>query len=215
MAVPDGAPVRNIEFGGHLIEFDDRVLEPRPWTFLQSRWGADIAADAAPGPMLELCAGAGQIGLVAAVLAGRDLVQVDVDPVACSYARGNAARAGWADRVEVRCAPVDEALAPDERFPVVLADPPYVPSDQIGRYPDDPIAAIDGGPDGLALVRSCLAVASSALADGGSILLQLWGVHQVDEITELPSDLAVVEVRSHDDTRAVAHLSRVNQVTPG
>ncbi len=215
MTAPDREAVRSIEFGGHVIEFDDRVLEPRPWTFLQSRWAAELASEAAPGPILELCSGAGQIGLLAAVLAGRDLVQVDVDPVACEWARRNAARAGWAERVEIRCAPAREAVGPDERFPVVLADPPYVPSDQIDRFPDDPVLAIDGGADGLDLVRECLEAAAVALAPGGSVLLQVWGARQAEAIPDLPGGLAVVDVREHDEIRAVAHLRRVNHEAPG
>ena len=78
------------------------MLDARAWTLLQSEWAAALAAQAEPGPMLELCAGAGHIGLAAAVLAGRDLVQVEADEVAAGYAVRNAARAGWAARTQVR-----------------------------------------------------------------------------------------------------------------
>ncbi|MBI2244007.1 MAG: methyltransferase, partial [Nocardioides sp.] len=52
-------------FGPLRITFDGRVLRPRPWTAAQSEWAAEILADAPAGPVLELCAGAGQIGLLA------------------------------------------------------------------------------------------------------------------------------------------------------
>ena len=213
---PDGeGAIRDVEFGGHRIEFDDRVLEPRPWTLLQSSWAAHLAEEVPPGPMLELCAGVGQIGLVAAVLSERDLVAVDVDPVACGYARRNAERAGWAVRTQVRCASLEDAVGPDERFPIVLADPPYVPTHAVDHHPDDPTTAIDGGPDGLRLVRSCLDTAARALTDEGVVLLQLWGTGQLDDLEHLPAGLGVTEVREYDERRAVALLRRVNQGARG
>ena len=47
------------------ISYDQRVLEPRPWTAAQSRWASSLFRVLPPGPVLELCAGAGHIGLLA------------------------------------------------------------------------------------------------------------------------------------------------------
>ena len=145
---------RSVDFQGLRIEYDERVLTPRPWTAAQSMWAADLIAVAPPGPVLELCSGAGHIGLLAVTLAPRRLVCVDADPVACGYLRRNAGRAGI--RVDVREGRMDEALASDERFAVVIADPPWVPTAEVTRFPEDPVTAINGGADGLDLVRSCL-----------------------------------------------------------
>jgi hypothetical protein len=68
---------RFVDFEGLLIEYDDRVLVPRPWTAEQSRWAARLIRTGPPGPVLELCAAAGQIGLLAATLSPRPLVSVD------------------------------------------------------------------------------------------------------------------------------------------
>jgi methylase of polypeptide subunit release factors len=111
--------------------------------------------------VLELCAGAGQIGLLAVAEGDRELVLVDLDPAACAYAHSNARRVGLADRVVVRQAALHEAVEPGERFAVVIADPPWVPSGAIGRFPEDPLLAIDGGPDGLATAWTRLEVAAA------------------------------------------------------
>src|SRR4051794_29326188 len=169
-------------FGPIVVHYDERVLSPRPWTFQQSRWAAELAADAESGQMVELCAGAGHIGLAAAVLADRDLVQIEADPVAAAYAAANAVDAGWGERVEVRNEPVQGALRPGEMFPVMIADPPYLHSAETSRLPDDPPTAIDGGTDGLDLVRACLDVAAEHLPAGGRLLLQLAGPAQGDEV---------------------------------
>ena len=169
-----------IAFGSLSIAFDDRVLRPREWTAAQSQWAAELMVTAPGGPVLELCAGAGHIGLLAVAMSGRRLVCVDANPVACDYARANALAAGLADRVEVREGRLETALDADEVFPVVIADPPWVPRDQTTQFPEDPLTAIDGGPDGLDVARACLSVIAEHLAPGGSAVLQLGTQVQAD-----------------------------------
>lgn len=162
-----------LEFAGLRIAHDHRVLRPRPWTELQSRWAAELLASAADGPVLELCSGAGHIGLAAAALSGRSLVCVDVDAEAVRRTAQNALANGLADRVEVRRGRLQDVLRGGERFAVVIADPPWVPRAEVGTFPEDPVLAIDGGDDGLGLARDCVAAASGHLDAGGSLLLQL------------------------------------------
>lgn len=195
--LPAAETVETMEFGPLLVRFDHRVLRPRPWTAAQSEWAAALAATAPDGPMLELCAGAGQIGLLAALGSTRSLVCVDVDPVACAFARRNAEAAGLAGRVEVRQGRMDEVLRDDERFPLVIADPPWVRRAEVGRFPEDPLRAIDGGDDGLDLARTCVDVARRHLLPGGSALLQLGSTEQVG-LLESVDPAEVVEVRAYE-----------------
>ena len=160
------------------------MLTPRPWTVAQSTWAAELIAEAPPGPVLEVCAGAGHIGLLAVHRSGRPLVAVDANPTACDYIRRNAVANGL--DVDVREGRMDEVLAPDERFAVVIADPPWVPTQEVGMFPDDPVSAIDGGLDGTALVRTCLAVIDRHLSPAGSAVLQV-GPEQADAVDGLLS----------------------------
>jgi release factor glutamine methyltransferase len=174
--------VSEMVFGGLRIRYDGRVLSPRSWTLIQSRWANELLGTLPRGRVLELCCGAGQIGLAAIAGTSRRIVCVDQDPVAASFASANAARAGLADRVEVRAAPLDEAVGDGERFALVIADPPWVRSEETGRFPDDPITAIDGGPDGLDVARLCLHVAANHLATRGASLLQVGSVEQAETL---------------------------------
>ena len=71
------------------------MLRPRAWTENQSRWAAELLPGAARrATVLELCSGAGQIGLLAVAGSERRLVCVDVNPVAAEYTRRNASAAG-------------------------------------------------------------------------------------------------------------------------
>jgi release factor glutamine methyltransferase len=183
--------VTEMVFGGLRIRYDDRVLTPRSWTLLQSRWAAELLESLPTGRVLELCCGAGQIGLAAVADTSRGIVCVDRDPVAVAYATSNAARAGLADRVEVREAALDEAVGGTERFALVIADPPWVRSDETGRFPRDPVGAIDGGPDGLDVARLCLQVAAGHLTGGGAALIQLGSVEQAETLRPLARSLAL------------------------
>jgi release factor glutamine methyltransferase len=190
----------SVDFDGLTIRFDDRVLRPRAWTAEQSRWAASLLPGLPEGPVLELCAGAGQIGLAAVARSRRRLVCVEADPVAAAFATLNAEGSGLSDRVEVREAPMTLALQPGERFAAVVADPPWVRRTETARFPEDPLTAIDGGDDGLDVARECVAVVAGHLAPGGLALLQLGSTEQVDALgTEVRSrGLTVVEVRRYE-----------------
>jgi release factor glutamine methyltransferase len=187
-------------FGPLTISFDDRVLRPRPWTLAQSTWGAELANRLPDGPVVELCAGVGHIGLAVAAAVKRDVLLVDADPHAGELARENALAAGLDQRVEVRVASVESALAPDEMFPLMLVDPPWVPSGGTDAFPDDPTTAIDGGADGLDLARTCMDVCARHLGPCGAVLLQLADHEQVRAISGYLASrpelgLTVAEVR--------------------
>jgi release factor glutamine methyltransferase len=206
----------SIRVGPVDVAYDHTVLEPRPWTFAQAEWAAELAQRLPDGPILELCTGAGHIGLAAALLTGRHAVLVDASEHACRFARLNAAGAGISERVEVRHGDLAGVLRADEQFPLVVADPPYIPSDEVGRFPEDPLTAIDGGHDGLRLARMCLEVATYHVTRGGVVVLQLRDQQQVGELvgpTGSPGGpgsaprLRLREVRTVPDRGVLAQFS--------
>lgn len=191
-----------LDFGSLKIAFDDRVLRPRDWTTSQSAWAAELLPGLPEGPVLELCAGAGQIGLLAVAGSARTLVCVDANGAACDFTRVNASEAGLADRVEVRHARLEEAVHPGESFSLIIADPPWVPRLETEQFPEDPISAIDGGDDGLNVARACLRVVQDHLKGGGSAIMQLGTSAQAAILTGegvlAQGDLDVVEVREQE-----------------
>lgn len=195
------ARVHTIDFGGLEIAFDERVLRPREWTTAQSRWATALMRDLAEGTVLELCSGAGQIGLLAVAGSTRHLLCVDVNPVAAAYTRSNAEAAGLSDQVTVRTGLMTEVLHPGEQFPLIIADPPWVPRAETERFPEDPLVAIDGGADGLHIIRDSVEVIRTHLAPGGFALLQLGTAAQVAAVTALVegSHLVAGEVREYGE----------------
>jgi methylase of polypeptide subunit release factors len=199
-----GRPVERLTFGGLDLIVPVDLLRPRPWTLLQCEWASEIASSCPEGAVVELCSGAGHLGLEAARRTDRSAILVDAHPDACRAASDNAARNGLAGSVEVRCATVDRALRPDDQVGMVLADPPYVPSREVGGFAEDPAFAIDGGHDGLVLVRRAL-VAASAFPTA-PVLLQIRGEGQLAGLVPWLAGLrgVVSEVRALGADRAVA-----------
>ncbi len=201
------------DFGGLAVAYDDRVLEPRAWTVAQSRWAEDLLRASPRGPVLELCAGVGHIGLRAVAHRRRDLVMVDLDAHACELARANVRANRPLGVVDVRQGRVDEVLRPGEQFAGVIADPPWVPTRDVRRFPRDPLRAIDGGDDGLDVARQCMRVVDRHLAPYGWALLQLGTTRQARDLTaglaaSRDLDLDVVEIRTYGDRGVLVRLGR-------
>jgi release factor glutamine methyltransferase len=102
---------------------------------------------------------------------------VDVSPDACALARENAEALGVAARVSVLQGDLYAPLPPGERFDLVVSNPPYVGTGEIAglsaEVRREPRLALDGGPDGLALVRRVVAGARQWLKPGGLLALEI------------------------------------------
>jgi methylase of polypeptide subunit release factors len=202
--------VQSCTFGPLTVAFDERVLAPRRWTLLQSARAARHLGVVPPGAVVELHCGAGHIGQATAAWTDRVLVQVDDQPDCCAWAKENAAANDVA--VAVVCADIESVPLADASCALVLADPPYVPSTETGRYPDDPRHAIDGGADGLDGLRACLPSASRLLRPDGMLVLQVRGPEQAARVLELTRghhpELTVTEIVTLSATRALVDVMR-------
>jgi release factor glutamine methyltransferase len=163
-----------VEFRGLRIGVDPGVFVPRKRTeFLVER----AVGLARPGAVvLDLCCGSGALGLaLAAVVAGIVLHAADVDPAAVSCARRNLAPFGGHVHRGDLFTPVPDSLR--GRVDLLLANVPYVPTDEIALMPPEARtyetrAALDGGPDGLDVLRRVVSTAPEWLAPGGHLLVE-------------------------------------------
>ena len=137
------------------------VLIPRPETELLVEVGLDLL-DANPGAIaVDIGTGSGAIALaLAAERSGRRVIATDSSRAALRIAAANARRLQLADRVKFRLA--DGAAGVDLDGAVVVANLPYIPSavldalePEVARW--EPRLALDGGPDGLAVIRAVVA----------------------------------------------------------
>ncbi|MEU6375749.1 putative protein N(5)-glutamine methyltransferase [Streptomyces sp. NPDC046909] len=162
------------EFRGLRIVVEPGVFVPRRRTeFLVEQALAQVPGAAV---VVDLCCGSGAVGAALAdALTGAVLHAADIDPAAVRCARRNVA----AFDGHVHAGDLFEAL-PGElrgRIDILAANVPYVPSDEVGLLPaeareHEPLVALDGGSDGLDVLRRVAAEAPAWLAPGGCLLVE-------------------------------------------
>lgn len=165
------------EFWSLSFAVDERVLVPRHDTETVIQVVLDqVGERQAPWRVLDVCTGSGVLAVtLARELAAARVVATELSPAAAEVARANAARLGVADRVEVR---EGDLLAPvaGEVFDVVVANPPYIATAVIAtldrEVQREPRQALDGGVDGLDLLRRLVAAAPDHVAPGGLLVLE-------------------------------------------
>ncbi|MEV3971511.1 putative protein N(5)-glutamine methyltransferase [Streptomyces sp. NPDC050698] len=162
------------EFRSLRIRVTPGVFVPRRRTEFLVEQALERAPDATV--VVDLCCGSGAVGAALAAALGRvELHAADIDPAAVRCARGNIAAAGG----RVHQGDLFEALpaALRGRVGILAANVPYVPSDEIGLLPleardHEPLVALDGGTDGLDVLRRVAVGAPHWLAPGGCVLVE-------------------------------------------
>ena len=178
-----GMPLEQVlgwaEFCGLRIAVEPGVFAPRRRTeFLADQAIALARRNPASSPpvVVDLCCGSGAVAAaVAAVLPGAGLHAVDIDPAAVRCARHNLTAAGGQVYQGDLYQPLPPALR--GRVDVLIANAPYVPTAEVGLLPAEarsyePRTALDGGEDGLAILRRVAAAAPRWLAPGGHLLVE-------------------------------------------
>jgi release factor glutamine methyltransferase len=175
------------EFHGRTFACDKRALVPRPETEQLVELVVELAkANSAP-TLLDIGTGSGVIALTLALeIPSATVHATDLSPDALALAADNATRHALTDRVTLHQA---DLLPPgDTKFDLIIANLPYIPADEIAALsPEvrhDPVSALDGGPDGLDLVRRIIDTAPDRLAPGGALLLEI-GAGQADAVNAL------------------------------
>ena len=161
------------QFCGLRIGIDPGVFVPRQRTELLVREAARLASG--PSVVVDLCCGSGALGVALASLLPVQLYAADIEPAAVRCARRNVATVGG----QVFEGDLDAPLPASLRGTVdlLLANVPYVPTAEIGRMPPEarehePRVTLDGGADGLDVLRRVAALAPRWLAPGGHLLVE-------------------------------------------
>ena len=175
------------EFRSLELAVDARVLVPRPDT--EATVDAALAHLPAEGAARVVDVGTGSGAIALAIKKERPDVEVwavDRSPDAAAVARGNAERLGLA--VEVVEGDLLAPVAAHAPFAVIVSNPPYIPSGDIAALQPEvrkePLPALDGGPDGLALIRRLIADAPPLLAPDGALILEV-GAGQAPTVATL------------------------------
>jgi ribosomal protein L3 glutamine methyltransferase len=172
--------------GEHRFYVDERVIIPRSY-FLElipqlGRW---LKKPAAVTRAADMCTGSGCL----AILLAHQFPQARIDAVDCSaealeVAKINVREHSLANRVSLYRSDVF-ATVPAARYDVIVSNPPYEPSRLMKTLPPEfrrePELALDGGGDGLDVIRRLLAQARDRLKPDGLLLIEVGGLRAAME----------------------------------
>ena len=196
-----GEPIQyiigHVDFRGLEIVCDPRALIPRAETeLLVEEVLSSTVQSLKPLHIVDVCTGTGCIGLALAhELPEAQVTAIDISPEALSLARENAERLGLTDRfqivegnllesfmVDAASRRVDQrqdaAATVEKQVDIVVSNPPYILSDvcktlDASVREHEPMLALDGGDDGLDLIRPLAAQAARVLTPGGGLFLEI------------------------------------------
>ncbi len=198
-----------VEFHGRVFACDRRALIPRPETEQLVEIALELAAAQPPSSVLDIGTGSGVIALtVALALPGASVHATDVSGEALALAAENASRHQIAERI--RFSQAD--LLPDAGgpFDLILANLPYIPTGDIPALSEevrrDPASALDGGPDGLDLIRKLIGLAPGLLAPGGAIILEI-GIGQHEAVAGLLADSKFRDISVRPDYQNIPRFA--------
>jgi len=173
-----GVPLQHLlgtaEFFGREFRCDARALVPRPETEQLVELVLEPLDRASAPAILDVGTGSGVIAITLALEAPAATVSaIDKSPDALSLARENAEKLG-------ANIPFHEGdLLPEtgERYDIIVANLPYIPSEEIPtlsrEVQHDPVSALDGGPDGLDLIRALADRAKPRMNPGARLYLEI------------------------------------------
>ena len=216
----EGSPVAYLvgrkEFYSLTFEVTPAVLIPRPDSefvvaeFLQATEGAESIR------AVDVGTGSGCLAIASAARRpGARFVAIEISPEALAVARRNAERLGVIDRIDFREGNLLAPVADEGPFDAVVSNPPYIPTSEIPRLEPgvrdfEPHLALDGGPDGLDIVRRLIDQSIPLLKPGGHLILEI-GTAQEAPVRAIISDRT--EFRLAPTVRDLAQHPRVIHAT--
>lgn len=179
------------EFYGRRFKTDARALIPRPETEeLAERVIAEVKSLSGHPRLLDVGTGSGCLAVTLALeCPAARIVALDLHAAALALARENAEAHGVSSRIAVRQGDLLQDWLPEEGFEVILANLPYVATDALHGLDRnvrdyEPHSALDGGIDGLDLIRRLVRQARPFFHPGGSLYLEI-GEEQGDAVLRL------------------------------
>ena len=192
------------EFYGIPIRVDRRVLIPRPDTETLVQVAIERSRPrSAHGRALDLCTGSGCVAIAFAKhRTGWTTLGVDISEQALQVAENNALRVGNIWGLAWLRSNLFEEL-PALRFDLITANPPYIPTAEIAELDAtirdfEPQLALDGGPDGLDIIRRIVHEAPDWLEPDGTLAIEI-GLTQAAAVTELLNTRGFVDIACSKD----------------
>jgi ribosomal protein L3 glutamine methyltransferase len=180
--VPAAYLTREAWLGEHRFYVDERVIIPRSYfvELLPEQIPQWLPANKPVKRAVDVCTGSGCLAvLLAHQFAAARVDAIELSPDAMAVAKFNVATHGLAKRVKLFHSDVFDAV-PAVKYDLILSNPPYVPTRELRDLPaefkNEPAMALDGGKDGLDIIRKLLRQSRDRLQPHGIVVLEVGGL---------------------------------------
>ena len=177
--IPAAYLTREAWLGEFRFYVDERVIVPRSYIaeLLRDRLYPWLSARSSPRAILDLCTGSGCLAIVAAhTFPGAQVDGIDLSRAALAVARRNVRGHHLSARIHLQQSDLFSKLG-GKRYGLILTNPPYVRESVMRKLPaefrQEPALALQGGRDGLDLVRRIFAAASAHLEPRGWLVMEV------------------------------------------
>lgn len=205
--------VGRVDFMQHPIKVDKRALIPRPETecLVEAVLSCGTLWEKERPAVCEIGTGSGCI-VISLALARRNgnYTATDASAEALQLAAANAVELGVTDLIRFCGSDLSDAVEPDS-LDAVVANLPYVPTAEWQKLPShirnhEPRIALDGGPDGLAVIREIVPDAWFALKPGGTLFLEI-GADQGGRVAAILTEAGFADVKIVKDLAALDRIA--------
>ncbi|MBR6001027.1 MAG: 50S ribosomal protein L3 N(5)-glutamine methyltransferase [Oxalobacter sp.] len=164
---------------GYSFYVDRGVIIPRSFLaeLIVEQFAPWVADPDGIEDILELCTGSGCLAIMMAdQFPNAHVDAVELSPAALSIAQTNITNYSFDDRIQLYHADLYDGI-PEKRYQLIVANPPYVNQDSMGRLPleykAEPSMALAGGVDGMDTVRRIVKTAGKRLTDDGLLIVEI------------------------------------------
>lgn len=213
--VPASYLTKEAWLGEHRFYCDERVLTPRSYFLELIPTMAGYLPTGVPvRDVVDVCTGSGCLAVLLAYEFDRARVDaVELSPDALEVAKINVAEHGMTDRITLHESDVFDAV-PERRYDIILSNPPYEPSAVCEALPEEfkhePRMALDGGTDGLVIIRKLMAQAVDRLQPHGIVVLEVGALKPV--VQETWPKMPMRWLKTQDATNCVCLIRAVDVV---
>lgn len=182
--IPAAYLTREAFLGEYRFYVDERVIIPRSYflEIIPQQLNAWLPNPAKVKRVVDVCTGSGCLAILLAHHFPQAQVDaVDLSPDALDVARINVRNHKLARRVKLHHSDVFDAV-PKVKYDVIISNPPYEPTAHCDQLPaefhNEPRMALDGGKDGLDIIRKLLRQARDRLLPHGVVLIEVGGLQR-------------------------------------
>jgi ribosomal protein L3 glutamine methyltransferase len=213
--VPAAYLTREAFLGEHLFYVDERVIIPRSY-FLEllpeqiPHW---LPAGRPVKRAVDVCTGSGCLAVLLAYQFPEATVDaIELSPDALAVAKFNVAAHHLAKRVKLHHSDVFDAVPP-VKYDLILSNPPYVPTRELRGLPEEftkePAMALDGGRDGLDIIRKIFRQSRERLQPHGIVVLEVGGLRAAMDRGFPELDLHWLHTEDGEDCVCVVSAARL------